>query len=390
MRRNLGIAVVSLGCSALFACATASVGPVPGPDEEVDDPGVTAPPPVPSVGSDPTLPAAEYEVPETRYDGTYEVTTELDLAASGMLGDTVGGTLVLLSNFHDDPAGTLIGLLVLYDVPIITQVYDLLPGALEDELEGWLNDAVFDSLFAGLPAVEGVVDLIDDLASITRNVEMKTELVLGHPGAGGGMEGHHELSSFGFTYSGFTARIPVPDFAADLTAADPHARMLVVDSPNPAAPQALLEIDRHAFGIPYGEMMFSAIQDFIYAPLGVTSLGELLNRWIPCAGIASAVGDHCIWGACVNDFVSESEIASVCTDGLNLLGALVEDQIRSLRIDLLDFDMGRCEMYDVGYSDASGDFVIDALADGNWVTHVTMNGQSYTLESPFEAQRIAE
>ncbi len=358
-------------------------GPPPGEEPDV-------PPGAPPAATDPALPPADYDYPDTLYHGGYEVTTELDLAASGMLGDTVGGTLVLLSDFHDDPAGTLIGLLILYDVPIITQIYDLLPGALESELEGWLNDAVFDVIFDGVPALETVVEFIDEVASISRNVDMKTALALEPPGAGGGMEGRHELSSFGFHYRGFTATVPVPDFAADLTAADPHGRLMVVDSPNPAAPQALLEIDQHSFGIPYGEMLFSAISDFLYAPMGVTSLGGLLNAWIDCAGIASAVGDHCIWTACVNDFVSESEIASVCTDGLNLIGDLVDDQIRSWRFDLIDFEMGRCEMYDVGYSDANGDFTIDALAGGEWVTHVTMNGSSYTLESPFEGRRIAE
>lgn len=328
--------------------------------------------------------------PEMSYHGAYEVTTTMDVAGSGVLGEHVGGTLVLLSEFHDNPAGTILGLLALYDVPIISTIYDVLPGFLEDEIEGWLNDAIFDALFDGLPAVEQAVIFVDDVASISRNVEMVTDLELERPNVGGGMSGSHRIRGFGFTFRGTQVMADVPVGFADLTAAETHASLTELDSPNPALPQGLLELDRHSFGIPYGEMLMQAIADLIYAPLGVSNLGELLDLWVNCAGVAEWIGDRCILGACVSDFLSVDEMEALCTDGLGLIGFIIEESIRALRFDLLDMNNGRCEMYDVGYEDTTGDWQISSLADGQWDLSVTFLGQTYIIENSFEGRYIGE
>jgi hypothetical protein len=120
----------------------------------------------------------------------------------------------------------------------------------------------------------------------------------------------------------------------------------------------------------------------------VSSLGELLALVIDCDGVADWIGDRCVFGICVDDFVDTGDLGALCSDGLGLIGFLVEESIRGLRFDLVDLDGGRCEMYDVGYDDASGDFVIDALAGGEWDLSVSTFGQSYVIENSFEGRRI--
>src|SRR5687767_14479919 len=163
MQRSAG--VLSLALLLSTGCAAGDLGDITAPQGPNHPSGGGADDDV--TGEDPSLDPIDVDEPETMYHGRYELVTTMDVAGSGALGTHVGGTLVLLSEFHENPAGTILGLLALYDVPIISQIYDVLPGFLEDELEGWLNDAIFERLFDGVPAVEHAVVFIDDVASIS-------------------------------------------------------------------------------------------------------------------------------------------------------------------------------------------------------------------------------
>src|SRR5262245_49335501 len=162
----------------LAGCATTDLGPAPGSDNYPDNGDDVHPlPDDAGVGNpdDPEHPAGLLVA------GRYELTSIIDLAGANAFGDTISGTLVQLSMFHENPAGTILELMAIYQVPYYTQIWNILPGFIKDELEGWINDIVFDTLFDAIPVVDQAVQVIDDVASVSRNVQMTTEMTLRGP-----------------------------------------------------------------------------------------------------------------------------------------------------------------------------------------------------------------
>ena len=148
-RRRLTTLLLLALLGAGGGCATTDLGPVPGPDGFDDGDDVHRLPDDASVGNpdDPEHPDGLLVA------GRYELVSIVDLAGANAFGDTISGTLVQLSMFHDNPAGTVLELMALYQVPYYTQIWGILPGFIKNALEGWINDILFDTLFDAIPAI---------------------------------------------------------------------------------------------------------------------------------------------------------------------------------------------------------------------------------------------
>src|SRR5262249_42229788 len=136
--------------------------------------------------------------PPLVYSGKYELTSIVDLAGAGVFGDTISGTLVQLSQFHEHPAATILNLLALYQVPYYTHVWNVLPGFIKDALTGWLDNLIVQQVFSNVPAIDKAAQIVDDIASVSRNVELVTDMTLGKPGLGNVMKGEHIMVGLGF------------------------------------------------------------------------------------------------------------------------------------------------------------------------------------------------
>jgi hypothetical protein len=368
---------LSLSLAASVGCAgTPDEASAPGSDDFA--PGTV---PDPGTGTDGTP-------RQMAYAGRYQLTSTIDAAGAGLFGDTISATLVDLSNFHENPAGTILDLLAVYQVPGYTEVWDALPGFLKDELEGWLNEYLFQALFEAVPAIDQAVQVVDDLATVSRNVEMRSELVLRGPGDAGDMTGTHTITGLGFTLWDQHAFIPLPAQVEQVAQIPVHAT--VTPRFTAGGPQALLQLDRQDFGIRYGDMIMDALAQLVFAPRGATDLAGYLNQVIDCQAVASWLGDRCLLGACVSDFVSVSSLAALCTGGLDLLGNAAESAVRSLKFDVLDLADGKCLLYDKGEDDAIGDYKISALTDGAWDTTITVGGVQQRVMAPFQGKRLAD
>jgi len=387
MRQNRGQLTISflLALALLGGCAATDLAPAPGDpgytgnsDDDVhplpDDPGV-----VPGAGGKPLLVA-----------GRYELTSIVDLAGAGAFGEVISGTLVQLSMFHENPAGTILELMALYQVPYYTQVWDILPGFIKDQIESWLDDYLFDALFDAIPVLDQAVQVIDDVASVSRNVQMVTEMTLKGPfGTDKNLlRGDHHMKALGFTLWSLHAQIDLPAALSDVIGLDVRAQLATDGLPADAAFK--MSLAKQDFNIPYGDMIMDAIAKLVFMPKGATDLASYLNVLIDCGDVASWLGNRCVLGLCVKDVVSIDDVHSFCTGGLNTLGFVVETAVRSLKLDLIELDDGTCFLYDKGYADTTGDGKIDAFADGTWQTTITVSGSTRKVTAPFEGKRIAD
>src|SRR5262249_1327145 len=154
------------------------------------------------------------------------------------------------------------------------------------------------------------------------------------------------MKSLGFTIWGEHASIPLPDTFEQITQLEVRAGVMAVTNGDGSGPQARLTLSPQNFAIPYGELVMDAIKDLVFVPGGAQDLGGWLNVLIDCQSIAMSLGDVCVLGECVSDVVSIADMAGFCKSGLNIVGFVVESEVRSLKIELADLQNGRCSMYD--------------------------------------------
>jgi hypothetical protein len=368
-------------------CATTDLGPVPGSDGHQDDGDDVHPlPDDAGVGNpdDPEHPGGLLVA------GRYELVSIVDLAGANAFGDTISGTLVQLSMFHDNPAGTVLELMAIYQVPYYTQIWGILPGFIKNALEGWINDILFDTLFEAIPALDQAVQVVDDVASVSRNVQMTTEMTLRGPFGTklNLLRGEHKMKGLGFTLWSYHAYIPLPGQLSDVISLDVRGELDKDNLPKDSAFR--LAFNKQDFNIPYGDMIMDAIAVLVFMPVGAADLGSYLNVLINCPSVASWLGNRCIFGACLKDLVSIEDISGFCHDGLGIVGFVVETAVRSLKLDLIDLENGKCVLYDKGYGDTEGDGKIDAIADGQWETTIRISSTSKKVMAPFEGRRIAD
>ncbi len=323
------------------------------------------------------------------YSGKYELVSLVDLAGAGIFGEYISTTLVELSMFHEQPAGTILRLMALNNVPYYTQVWMVLPGFIKDPIAGWLDDLIVDHVFGNVKAIDEAVQIVDDIASVSRNVELRTVMTLRPPGAAvGQMRGEHIMTGLGFKLWSWNAEVPLPREFGQLAQLEVRAGLTPREFGTEKG--ADLSISKQHFAIPYGKMLMEALKQAVFMPAGATDLGSYLNKIFNCTSIGNSLGDMCILGACVDDLVSSEDMANVCRGGLSTLGFVVETAVRSLKFDLVDLNDGKCQMRDIGYADMVGDGKMDAITEGEWNMTIKVGGKSKIVKSPFDGKRIGD
>jgi hypothetical protein len=378
-RRRLALAIAALFLAG--ACTTAEIGAF---DDR--DPSVPTGDDLRPGGGDAGV-GQEVERPPI-YEGRYELTSIVDLAGTGLFGEVVSGTLIQLSRFHEHPAATILNLMAIYEVPYYTQVWNIIPGFLKGLVTNELDKLIVNHVFQNVPAIDKAAQVIDDVASVSRNVELVTELTLRGPNAAGQMRGEHTMKGLGFKLWTWHATIPLPTEFNQLTQLEVRASLEPRDFPDGRG--ALLDLSRQNFAIPYGNMLMDALRDAVFKPAGATNLGGYLNKIFSCPSIAQSLGDVCVLGACLKDVVSVSDMTRFCQSGFSILGLVVETSVRALQLDLVDLSNGKCVMYDKGYEDTAGDGKMHAISDGTWDMAIKMGSESRTVKSPFEGRRIGD
>src|SRR6185295_10724655 len=110
-RSSSPIALALVAVLALGACTSGEIGAIQDP---TGDGGSLNP------GDDDLHPGRDGGTSAQKplvYSGRYELTSIVDLAGAGIFGETISGTLVQLSLFHEHPAATILNLMALYEVP---------------------------------------------------------------------------------------------------------------------------------------------------------------------------------------------------------------------------------------------------------------------------------
>jgi hypothetical protein len=302
-------------------------------------------------GSDPGAPARPPAAP-----GTYEIDSAFDLSLATLAPQSVVGDVRLLRSLHDDPMGTFVRVLDEAGVPLTRELYAALPGALEDEIGGWFNEALLSRNVGGQP-VAAELDVLLGLADTTLvRFDLLTDLSM--PGAPS--MAVHRFRGIRYDFLGGRLPVVVTRFVDEHTPIVTETEVASRISSGRAG-NATLELGDHAFGVPFGRYASAAIDRACVQRYGVPLRGAL-GQLVGCSNVAQAVAGKCIGFACVGH---ASELTELCESGLDHVVQKIHDGLAAYDFDAIHFRAGHAELWDAP-PDGARDGRLDYIAAGVW------------------------
>jgi len=328
---------------------------------------------------------------ELQVSGTYTVATPLALTVVELAPDPAHDYLRDLRGLHDDPARTMFKLLDDADVPVASDLFNALPGPLQNKLAGWMNDHIRSAKIDGQPVLDDVALVTSRLDTILTHCDLGTEMTLADPDAEGRMAVQHRLTSLSFNLYHGVYSVTVPDQAvtgagsAELDAAlhpDTTTSGRVAAASDGA--DADLAVGDHGFGVPYGAYALDAIEQEMQRRNGTDLRGEL-GKLIVCSAMAADVSGKCLLGACVGH---EGTLESICDQALDLAVSNLKARLASeLTFKAVRFQNGTSDMWDAPDAGGARDGRVDRLTDGVWKASIDIGFGARPVPATFTAVR---
>jgi len=343
----------------LFACGGESVVGPGGPDDS------------PGGGGDVET--------ATRVAGTYEVTSSFDLTTSNALPPIVSDVVLPLSQFSENPTGTIIDLIKVANTPI-SPLLNSIPSGLLGLFENTMNNLIEDKLYNNVPILETIASYADVAATIVTDFDVVTTLQVGNVDDAGNANATHSLAGFAFDNNGTRVFIDTPELLDTLTVArDVSVNVSLEGSAN------TIDIGSHSMGLPIGDFAVLGLNAAIQAKTEYDDLGGLLGGLVDCPGIAANIGDLCLSFVC---FANESQISGICETGLDLVAQQVESRLSSIGDAEIVMMGGQAQVIVGSKSDSASGDSVNAMQSGSWDTEFGLGSYSLPLQSAFEARRV--
>jgi hypothetical protein len=345
------------------------------------------PPPPPAVELQPPPPPPPppaVEPAPVAYDGRYRLVSEIDLAGTQVMGTAVSGMLVELSEFREHPTPVLVTVMRHSKIGYpamekLWNVWDALPGRVRRITMGAIDKALV-LLFDHIEDFGDVAAVISELGEISRRVQLETELTLAAPVAGELGASSHVLTRVGLKFRRHELWIAIPAAFGRITQVNDvrSGVAMTAGAGGAGGRQATLTLGPQSFRLRYGELVFDALATNVFERVGASDLGGWLNHAIDCAAFERELSS--IPG--VNRLVSRAALRSHCIGTVTSLGTMIEHEVRSWSLDLVDMASGRCEM--TSHDGAR----IDELSNGSWTMTIHVHDQDSLTSAPFRGVRI--
>lgn len=326
-----------LATTTLAACVEGDAPP--GDDTET---------PSRATAADPTTPTADEPRARLVTDGTYQLTSDLTVEALALLPASAYQGVQVIEDLRDHPARTLFDQAEAAGVPAVGTLRAALPTALESRLEGWI-DARVRAVTAGDGTLADVLTAVSGLAHAdVAAMQLGSHLTLADGGA------RHRVDSVALEVTGRVLAYDVAPLAVVGVELDVATSATVVHDRTGVG----LTLGGHGFGLPYGRLAWRAFDDLVEARYG-RDLRGLLAAQVDCAGMAAAVADQCVLGACVGH---EAELNAICEAGLDRAVGELRTRVEAAAIAPLTFTGGHSRLVD----GAPVDGMASHLTDGVW------------------------
>ena len=296
--------------------------------------------------------------------GPYKVQTAVDFTIEAILPPQIETAVQLLRLFSTNPARAIFDLAEMKGVPAVGVIRDVLPGVLEDKIEGWINDEIAKVRVGGKPitAYAGELAALAEIA--LSEFALESELTID------GTSSSHTLTALDLRPTGIDFRLPIGGLAGDILTQTPTLSL--------ASEGGGFELSEQHFGLNYGEYAWQGME-YASTQLFGGDIRTTLGKAINCAGLAKTISDKCVLNACVGH---ETELRSICNGGLDALVDFTHDRVAAMRLEVFHLASGNARLVDDD-SDGYGDRIVD----GVWQAEMNLGLGLRKAPATFEGAR---
>ncbi len=288
-------------------------------------------------------------------NGSYQVTSRIDITIEALLPQPVENIVVTARDFSTNPAHTLISLADSAGIPAVGTLRDYLPDYLEGKLEGWINDEIAKLAIAGVPVTQVAGNFAALAETALTRVSLESELTIS------GGEATHRLTTLDLAPTGIDEQLSLGGFPSDVVTATTTA----------TTSKGTLALGTHTFGLAYGEYAWRALESACTAEYGA-GIRATLGTAVNCPSLASRVASNCVWGVCVGH---RAELTQICEAGLDEVVERIHDEFSALRFDAIRFGAGSARVTSTG------------LTDGVWTAEINAGMGLRHVPATFSATR---
>jgi hypothetical protein len=317
-------------------------------------------------------------------EGTYQVTSPIDLTALALAPDSTVKAVRLVKGLKDDPASTFFEVLDEAGVPLANDLYGALPGPLKDKVKGWINEAIRARMYEGKLVPAELEVLVMMLESTLVRFDLLTDLTL--PGAS--VDASPPLAAHDFRgvrYESLGGRLPlvIPRLVDKHTIIDAETRTVARVGAPMGGGDAGLELGDHAFGVPYGQYAWAAL-DVVSNERYGAPLRPALGKLVDCAGMSQSVAGKCVLSVCVGH---QAELLAVCEAGLDRVVAKVQEGVQAYNFNAVRFKQGRGQLWDAPAAGGAADGRADRIAAGTWEAFIDAGKGPREMRATFTGAR---
>jgi hypothetical protein len=308
--------------------------------------------------------------------GTYHVASSFQVPATAAAPGPLGDALRLVHGLAENPAGTLLDVAADAGAPALDTLQLVVPDALEDQLESWMNAYLTTATSGGVSPHGEIVRLDDLIRSVLLAWELRSELRLE-----GDADGTHAPLAIAFDV--LDAPVVIPVEATDPVTAATGVSATVSWPDVEGAAQA--SVSDHAMGVPFGRYALQALDLALLAEWGAADVRGMLDDVVDCAGMGRSVAGRCVGLLCVGH---AEEVEAACAAGLGEVAARIEARILALDYDAIRFQAGTATVEGVSIvAEESGSVTADRLVGGVWTATVDLGQGAEAATATFTAAR---
>lgn len=366
------LTVISLVAGGCGAGAEARTQPEPTPAPTPDQP---APGPVTPIDGTPA--------PTAKYAGVYAAVAPIDLTQNGVLPGVIGPALGALIELHDHPGKAILDIVAIANIPTVSDLVKNMPSFLKDILSTLLDKLITDEVYANVPVVDQITNIISGITELAKTIEIHNALTVHTPAKDDTATIDQQVTDVGFklldksTVVAFDAAEKMMAHTAMPGTVKPHANAPIAD--------ADLTLGGGKMTLPFGELLMQAAGPLLFAQFGgATDLKGALNNMVDCAGQAQSISDA------LGGYLSPALVQTLCTTALDVLADQVSSRIDAIVLNDVQVSGGTAYLLDVSQSKPQADDQSDRIAQGKWSWSFTVAGGTATVPSTFEGDRIGD
>jgi hypothetical protein len=363
--------LVAVGCSAGPEARTT---PAPTPTPTTPDPGT---PQGPGDVDNPAPPATAH------YAGVYATVAPLDFTQNGVLPGVIGPALSALIELHDHPGQAILDIVVVANIPDVSDLVKNMPSFLKDLLSSLLDKLIIDEVYANVPVVDQITTIISGVTELAKTIDVHSSLTVHTPKPDESVAIDHQVTDVGFTLLNNSTVIA---FDANEKAMA-HTSMTGTVKPHANAPvaDADLTLAGGTMTLPFGELLLQAAGPLLFSQFGgATDLNGALNNLVDCAGHAQEISDA------LGGYLSPALVQNLCTAALGVLADQVTSRIDAIVLSDVQVSAGTAYLLDVSQSKPQPDDQSDRISQGKWSWSFIVAGGTATVPSTFAGDRIGD